>query len=207
MTLPGAIQFGLVDTINRARGTHITPVQFLADCRARARDDEIFEQSYLCNPLGAASNHVVEWSAIERCRSDYAIERVHLEADQMDTQFGEFKPFAEQERKNKLEKFLRDSFAGLFASKKHDLGFVIMNQLSVAEKRFPKSEADIAADFFALRKMHTGTKWAFSETRNTLNPASHCDIAWAGALVCPKSLESFLSFPVITRKKPFCNGQ
>jgi hypothetical protein len=57
-----------------------------------------------------------------------------------------------------------------------------MNQLSVAEKRFPKNEQDIAADYFALRKTHTGTRWVFSEGRNTSNPASHCDIAWAGAL-------------------------
>ncbi len=69
-----------------------------------------------------------------------------------------------------------------FASKKHDLGFALMNQLSVAEKRFPKSEPDIASDYFALRKAHNGSKWAFSEGHNTLNPASHCDIAWAGAL-------------------------
>ena len=57
-----------------------------------------------------------------------------------------------------------------------------MNQLSVAEKCFPKSEADIAADYFALRKTHNGGRWAFSEGRNSLNAASHCDIAWAGAL-------------------------
>ena len=57
-----------------------------------------------------------------------------------------------------------------------------MNQLSVAEKRFPRSQQDIAADYFALRKFYTGTRWTFSEGRNTLNPASHCDIAWAGAL-------------------------
>jgi phage FluMu gp28-like protein len=69
-----------------------------------------------------------------------------------------------------------------FSAKKHDLGFALMNQLSVAEKRFPRSEADIAADYFALRKAHTGTRWAFSEGRNSLNQASHCDIAWAGAL-------------------------
>jgi hypothetical protein len=70
-----------------------------------------------------------------------------------------------------------------FASKKHDLGFALMNQLSTAEKRFPKSaHDDIAADYFALRKAYTGTKWAFSEGRNSLNAASHCDIAWAGAL-------------------------
>jgi hypothetical protein len=33
-----------------------------------------------------------------------------------------------------------------------------------------------------LRKAHNGTKWAFGEGRNSLNEASHCDIAWAGAL-------------------------
>lgn len=70
-----------------------------------------------------------------------------------------------------------------FGSKKHDLGFALMNQLSTSEKRFPKSgHDDIAADYFALRKAYTGTKWAFSEARNSLNAASHCDIAWAGAL-------------------------
>ena|ERR1041384_2230379 len=69
-----------------------------------------------------------------------------------------------------------------FASKKHDLGCALMNQLSVAEKRFPKSEPDIAADYFALRKVYTGTRWIFNEGRNTFNPVSHCDIAWAGAL-------------------------
>ena len=57
-----------------------------------------------------------------------------------------------------------------------------MNQLSVAEKRFPRSEQDIAADFFALRKFYNGTRWTFTEGRNTFNPASHCDIAWAAAL-------------------------
>ena len=57
-----------------------------------------------------------------------------------------------------------------------------MNQLSSGEKRFPRSEADIASDFFAIRKFHTGTRWTFAEGRNTLNPLSHCDIAWAAAL-------------------------
>ncbi len=33
-----------------------------------------------------------------------------------------------------------------------------------------------------VRKTYTGTKWAFSESVNTNNPASHCDIAWAAAL-------------------------
>jgi phage FluMu gp28-like protein len=69
-----------------------------------------------------------------------------------------------------------------FASVKHDLGFALMNQLSVAEKIFPKSEPDVAQDFFSLRKIFVGKTWKFTEGRNLLNPASHCDIAWAGAL-------------------------
>src|SRR5262249_31647769 len=69
-----------------------------------------------------------------------------------------------------------------FSSKKHDLGFALVNQLATAQKRFPKSEQDIAADFFALRNHSQGTRWSFSEGPNHLNPASHCDIAWAGAL-------------------------
>src|SRR5262249_30351381 len=69
-----------------------------------------------------------------------------------------------------------------FAAKKSDLGFALMNQLSIAEKRFPRSEVDIAADFFAIRKVNTGVRWVFTEGRNVHNPASHCDIAWAAAL-------------------------
>jgi hypothetical protein len=65
-----------------------------------------------------------------------------------------------------------------------------MNQLSVAEKRFPRTHQDIASDYFALRKVYTGTRWTFAEGRNTLNAASHCDIAWAGALATHAHAES-----------------
>jgi len=73
-------------------------------------------------------------------------------------------------------------FSVNFTSKKQDLGFALMNQLSAAEKCFPRGEPDIAADYLALRKTFVGSKWVFSEGRNSYNPASHCDIAWAGAL-------------------------
>lgn len=69
-----------------------------------------------------------------------------------------------------------------FASSKHDMGFSLMNQLATAEKIMPKNEPDIAQDFFGLRKIYSGKRWTFTESRNLLNPASHCDIAWAGAL-------------------------
>lgn len=294
VTLPDAIRFGLVDRINRARGTSISAEQFLSDCRARARSEEIFEQSYMCNPLGAASNHIVEWSAIERCRADYDIERVHLEAEEIARRFGQFSRQRTEAREEQIEQFLLNAFPSLlgrkksqdkptrftlgfdvaasgqgdlatiyidepkgdelwlrglftcrtedwhflktvlfyflgnlprvqaacdesglgrqicweaaerhigrfvkvnFSSTKHDLGFALMNQLSVVQKRFPRSQEDIAADYFALLKTHTGTRWAFSEGRNSLNPASHCDIAWAGALATHAHLE-----------KPCCVG-
>jgi phage FluMu gp28-like protein len=288
VSITDAIELGLLNLINRVQKTNFTSDQFVTDCRARARDEEIFQQAYLCNPLGATSNHIVEWSAIERCRQEYQIERVHLEAEQVLQLFGEFAPYSSQVRESKIADFLCNSFPSLlsgcsaspiknqnskfenlfrlgfdvaasgqgdlatiyideargdelslralftcrtedwhflktvlfyflenlsdlqaagdetglgrqicweaaaqfggsflsvnFASKKHDLGFSLMNQLSVTEKRFPKSEQDIAADYFALRKTHNGTKWVFSEGHNTSNPASHCDIAWAGAL-------------------------
>ena len=54
--------------------------------------------------------------------------------------------------------------------------------LAMAQKRLPRSHDDIAADFFALRKNFVGGRWVFTESRNLHNPASHCDIAWAGAL-------------------------
>lgn len=77
-----------------------------------------------------------------------------------------------------------------FAGEKHDLGFALMNQLSVAEKIFPKDEPDVAQDFFALRKIFSGRAWKFTEGRNRLNPASHGDIAWAGGLASKANAQS-----------------
>ena len=280
VTMPEAIHLGLVDTINKSRGTDISPARFLADCRARARDEGIFEQTYLCNPLGAAANHIVDWSAIERCRGDFEIDRVHLEAYEILKKFGSFNPAAQPDREARIKEFLRSSFPTLlapkrstknpqlrlgfdvaasgqgdlaciyidqangdeltlralftcrtedwhflktvlffflkelpnlkaagdesglgrqicweaaehfssrfskvnFTAKKHDLGFALMNQLCTAQKRIPRAHQDIASDLFALRKVHNGSKWVFTENSNSLNPASHCDIAWAAAL-------------------------
>lgn len=70
-----------------------------------------------------------------------------------------------------------------FSREKHAMGHALMNQLSLAEKVFPAdAHDDIAQDFFSLRKTFAGGRWIFTEGTNTLNPASHCDIAWAGAL-------------------------
>ncbi len=69
-----------------------------------------------------------------------------------------------------------------FRSEKPALGFALMHQLSLGEKHFPRAHPDIAADFFSLQKTWRGGHWVFTESANSLNPASHGDIAWSGAL-------------------------
>jgi len=113
-----AISQGLVELINRARGTSFTRESFLADCRSRARQEEIFEQAYMCNPLGASTNHIVDWSAIERCRYDYEIIRVHFEHSQIIERFGEFSPGREQGREEEISDFIHKRFLKLFSGRK-----------------------------------------------------------------------------------------
>ncbi|MCX8157666.1 MAG: hypothetical protein N3J91_14675 [Verrucomicrobiae bacterium] len=69
-----------------------------------------------------------------------------------------------------------------FAREKAALGFQLMQELTAVRKRFPRSEPDVGADFFALRKCCRQGRWCFLESANPLNPASHGDLAWAGAL-------------------------
>jgi len=274
VTIEDALQHGLLNIINKVRKTNFNPTQFLADCRARSTVEEIFQQTYMCNPAPAAAA-LVDANAIERCRFDYQIERAHFEDHEVQTAFGQFSPASQANREIQIQSFLRKTFpttlasqskhrlgfdvaasgqgdlaaiyidelkgndlwlqalftcrtsdwhfletvlfyflrnlhslraagdqnglgrqicwkaASLFSgrffqinftARKQDMAFAIMNQLSLAQKRFPKAHPDIAADFFAIRKNHVGQRWVFRESRNPHNQASHCDIAWAGAL-------------------------
>ena len=275
VTMEDAVEAGLVEKINEARGTTFTREQFIADCKNRARLPEVYEQAYNCNPQGSASS-IVPWQSILNCSQDYKIERLHLEGHQVKDIFGNFTKAGKLERERKITDFIQGAFpkvlenpgknrlgfdvaasgqgdlcsiyddhkigdqlkqqslftcrtddwhfiktvlrtfmdklsavkaagdeTGLgrqicwemmkeypgvfegvnFRGNKHDMGFTLMNQLSEASKVFPgKGYEDIRQDFYALRKIFAGGRWIFSESRNTLNPASHCDIAWAGAL-------------------------
>lgn len=274
VTMEDAVELGLVEKINQVMGTTFTREAFIQDCKNRARLPEIYEQAYNCNPTGSTSA-IVPWAQIENCRQDYAIERLHLEANQVAELFGVFRPESQTAREVKIAQFIRAAFPKLFsttatyrlgfdvaasgqgdlasiyvdqkesgrlklkglltcrtddwnflktalwtfhralpalqaagdetglgrqicwettaqfpgiftgvnfASEKHDMGFALMNQLAVAEKVFPKGEPDIAQDYFGLRKIYQGKRWVFTEVRNLLNAASHCDIAWSGAL-------------------------
>jgi phage FluMu gp28-like protein len=124
VTMEDAINNGLVEMMNHAKGTRFSRESFLDDCRNRARDEGTFEQSYMCNPLGAATNHIVDWSCIEQCRYDYPIERVHLEAEQIRQEFGDFNPARQDSRETQIESFLRRAFDKILTTKsKYRLGF------------------------------------------------------------------------------------
>lgn len=274
VTMEDAVEMGLVEKINETRGTTLTREQFIQDCKNRARLPEIYEQAYNCNPQGSASA-IVPWAAIQMCRRDYEVTRLHMEAGQIREMFGTFDPYNSAMRERRIREFITSSFAKVFnepqryrlgfdvaasgegdlagiyldrketaalrldalftcrtddwnflqnvlwcfheklgalksagdetglgrqicwetakrypgiftpvnfSSEKHDMGFALMNQLATAEKILPKAHDDIAQDYFSLRKLFGGGKWRFTEGRNLLNDASHCDIAWAGAL-------------------------
>lgn len=92
-------------------------------------------------------------------------------------------------------------FAGLgFSKEKVNLGTLLMGRLAEMGMIMPDSivHQDIPADFFALRKVMQGGKVIFSEGPNEFNDASHCDIAWAGALACRAEADSGQAFGAAT---------
>ena len=273
VTMEDAVEHGLLEKINARSPKALTPAEFIADCKNRARLPEIYEQAYNCNPSGSVAA-IVPWSTVCQCRRDYQIERLHLEAHQVKELFGPYNPDSPAPRREAIRSHILSAFPRLFAAshhrrlgfdvaasgqgdlcciyieekeataqklealftcrtddwdaieqvlwtflsnlgsvkaagdetglgkqicwrtakrfpnftginfsrEKHDMGHAMMNQLAMAEKIFPTGEDDIAQDFFSMRKTFSGGRWIFSEGRNNLNPSSHCDIAWAGAL-------------------------
>lgn len=276
VTIVDAIEMGLVEKINSTRGTNYTRESFLEDCKKKARLPEIFEQAYMCNPVGSMSA-IVPWATIQMCRQSIVIERAHWESHMVKEMFGTYDRMTAQAREALIARVtaslfprlystpgryrigfdvaasgegdlasmyvLRDDgsttpLAGLltmrtddwhvmkhalwafmkgltdirgcgdetglgkqicwetavqfpgafegvnFRGTKHDMGFEIMNAMTEGALIWPDAaeHADIAQDFFSLRKHWAAGSWKFSETKNLLNSASHCDIAWSGAL-------------------------
>lgn len=81
-----------------------------------------------------------------------------------------------------MERFAGRFIGVNFSREKHIMGAELMLELDAGLKRWPRSEADIRQDYYAIKKTWGGGKWIFTEGKNNANPESHCDIAWAGAL-------------------------
>lgn len=124
-TIEDAVREGLVEKINQTRGTTFTREGFIDDCKKRAGSEATYQEAYMCNPQGSTSP-MNPWWQIDLCRADYAIERLHLEANQIEELFG--RPSASDAemklREERIGNFLAASFPQLIAERKrHQLGY------------------------------------------------------------------------------------
>lgn len=300
MTMEDAIDMGYLDLIYKLTGKRFTKSEFLADCRQRARLEEIYQQAYMCNPTGGTAA-IVPWTSIQLCElRNHETERIHLEANQIEEMFGAYDRASAARREARIQSFMAATFPRLaggmkphvlgydvaasgqgdlaciyvdekehgtlknralmtfrtpdwhfhdvatdwmmthvpgirgagdgtglgckicwelqanfpgrfesvnFASSKHDMGFALMNQLSVAEKQWSAEDKMISADYFALRKTFSAGKWRFGESTNPLNAHSHCDIAWAGALSSRAAMSAGAPFGFTALKQPEQDGR
>ncbi len=72
VTIVDAIDQGLLDTINRTRGTNFTREAFLEDCRAMVGSDDAYEEEFMCNPRESGTP-AVSWYDIRAAEEDYYI--------------------------------------------------------------------------------------------------------------------------------------
>lgn len=124
VTMADAIDMGYLDLIFKLTGKRYTKDEFLADCRRRARLEEIYQQAYMCNPRGGTAA-IVPWSSIQLCElTNHWRERAHLEDDQVKSLFGEFAPGFEPSREAKINSYLAATFPRLRTDMAHhSLGY------------------------------------------------------------------------------------
>lgn len=124
VTMADAIDMGYLDLIFKLTGKRYSKEEFLADCRTRARLEEIYQQAYMCNPRGGTAA-IVPWSSIQLCeQSNHWRERAHLEDDQVKSMFGDFMPGFEPSREAKIHGYLAATFPRLRAdAAHHSLGY------------------------------------------------------------------------------------
>ncbi len=123
VTMPDAIELGLVEKINQVSGSEMSRESFWQSCKDKARFKEALDQEYLCIPQGGSSN-IVDWGTIAKCSKEYEIERIHLEEHQVAEQFGEFESHKAVARDRQIQAWMKQAFKSLFATTgKHRLGF------------------------------------------------------------------------------------
>lgn len=83
ITILDAVEQGLVETINRTKGTNFTRESFLADCLAAVGSLDAYEEECMCNPREAGTP-VVSWLDIQAAQSDYPIFHTQIEGGEKD---------------------------------------------------------------------------------------------------------------------------
>jgi len=121
-TIHDAINDGLVEMINRTRGTKFTREQFLENCK-RGFLPGMFAESYECNAQGGTDT-IVPWTVLQNCTREYDIPRFDITDAQVREFFGAFHPGSMAEREGKIHAWMTSQFGELQKTpRKYRLGF------------------------------------------------------------------------------------
>ena len=115
VTMEDAVELGLVEKINQTSGRKLSRAEFIADCKTRSRFEEVYEQDYNCVARGTA-NPQVGWSVIQRCQADYSIERMHVEARDIEKLVGKYDRATALNRAHETATVIKAAFSKLLAT-------------------------------------------------------------------------------------------
>jgi phage FluMu gp28-like protein len=199
VTVEDAVELGLVEKINAVMGGSQSREQFLADCRKRAIYEEVYQEEYMCNPQGG-TNPITSWSAIQRCQLDYQIERVHIEAAQIEAIAGKYDRATAQNRARRIAEFIRQAFRNTLATPaRYKLGFDVAasGNGDLASIYIDQAEHDLLT-LRALFTCRVGDDWPFLKAAlygflDNLSDVHGCgDETGLGRQICR---EAALDFP------------
>ena len=123
ITIEDAVEMGLVEKINQVSGRTMSREQFVADCKTRSRFPEVYDQDYMCVARGTA-NPQVGWSVLERARQDYVIERMHVEASDIEKLAGKYDRTTAGVRAKEVANVIKAAFSKLLTTPgRYSLGF------------------------------------------------------------------------------------
>jgi len=80
ITLPDAIEMGLLDKINSTKGLSMTPAEFIADTQAMLGSLEAYEEECLCKPREDGTP-IVTWFDLRACEEDYHVFSCQIEGN------------------------------------------------------------------------------------------------------------------------------
>lgn len=80
VTLPDAIEMGLLDKINSTKGLSMTPEQFIADTKAMLGSLEAYEEECLCKPRESGTP-IASWFDLRSCEQDYFVFTCEIEGN------------------------------------------------------------------------------------------------------------------------------
>jgi phage FluMu gp28-like protein len=123
-----AVDQGLVELINKVRGTKFTREEFIQDCKDDAVIPDIYALEYEIKKTNTLAP-IVAWEVLKACeRPGHKIERAHLVTEDIVKLFGRAEQVSDGPRRAAVERWVRLHFAKLLSTKgggsrRYRLGF------------------------------------------------------------------------------------